>query len=583
MNMEVCPHTLKVLIEPSNEEEKNLCRRLRMVHVGGKAWQGFLTNRKLRWHFNLTEGREALSKSYEAIETGRPATGTRYVFRPHGAASDLRIYQKLFAYISDHLPRYMGCFDIGTGKTITALEVIARKNLEYPELQWVVVTPSAVITSWLADAAAHYPHLKIATLKRGQKRTDYARVLEGWGITPTGRKNDLEQQIWTTAEVMVINPEAMQSQRFYNWSRYQGLIIDESDMLTDPKSKTSEYLQKLGMRMDYVYQFSGTPFPNSTFEAWLQLYLVDPAILGTSYSDFKREFGVEDTEVAKIKVYQAMKQARNRGKSFAQVKKTLHRYRKIPFIAGPNTSDHIMEKVKPWAISVEKREVLKDLPPLTTITREVELSSAEKKFHDRIDKVLEELGGKGGGNLMRYRTLASGFLYLRDPETNERLDEVKVMDPDHEHSKVKEMRRIKEQFGDNQVVIWVEFDHEVNMLLPILGGRRKTAVVMGSKRTKDKDGELLAFREGRAQYVICHPRAVSKGNNDLKVASRMVFFSPSFSSGNWDQCVGRIERGGQKHPMTVIRLSTQGTIEPYMWQAVDRKMKLIDFIREVLK
>lgn len=479
----------------------------------------------------------------------------------------LRPYQKTEIKKALVLKKYGLYFDTGTGKTITALEIIDRVAIERPDFRWLVITPKSVIESWLVDAGDYFPHLQIATLARYKKAGYFKKLVKDIGHADEVKPSlkGIKDYIHKEFQIVIVNPEQVaerykwkidkrgkkrKSKNSYHranvdWRLFDGIMVDESAMMRSGDSAITNTLIRASDAMDYIYLLSGTPAPNDAFEFWGQMRCIFPELLGKSNYQFKQKFGYQD----KFKSWHLR----------------------------ANSEEKILEIIKPRCVFIEKRDVLKDLPPLTEIVRYTVESKVSKDNRYKIQDLLKE-GGFNIGHLAKLRTMASGFLYEQDVVTGERIGTII-----HNDDKINTLHEILGEIGDHKVIIWVQFDADIDRVLNITG-RNQTAIATG--RTKNLQKELSWFKgefPKRCKYLIAHPLSIGEGVNGLQsVCNICVFYNFNHSYDRYYQALSRLERSGQLHAMTVFIIITMDSIEVDMWEAVQRKQKFQDFVREKL-
>lgn len=512
--------------------------------------------------------------------------------------------------LKDGHDRYAFYLDTGTGKTITSLELIERLD---SGLRWLVITPKAVIESWLNDAREHFPDLDIATVAR-YKKADYfksiknckkadcvnyilksknvvivnpemvidrintnagsvtraIRLLEiiafhseemGQGlyyvpendplnyivkqVAKSGHIEEVEEQLFELKDPDDIEVTSKKQKSVFDVKAFDGLVVDESEMLQsggDGKYEASiaKFCIKLADRCKHVFLLAGTPAPNGPFEFFGQMRCVDPSLFGKSKYEFKQKYGYKD----KFNGWHCRK----------------------------GNESKILELVKKKAIFVKKRDVL-DLPPLTILNRIIVESEGAKKQRYSIEEIMNE-DGFNISQVMKYRELASGFLYEQDIATGERTGKAIRFSHEKRDYLANELKYI----GDYKVIIWIQFDESIDEILTITG-RSNTAIAAG--RTKSIENELDFFK-GKAQYLIAHPKSIGAGVDGLQeVCSYAVFFElPSY--GKWYQAISRLERNKQLEKMTVINMVCSGSIEEDMLKAIEKGQEFHDYVKEKL-
>jgi len=203
--------------------------------------------------------------------------------------------------------------EVGTGKTICSLSYVAKHNLKA-----IVIGPKVVRRNWVNEAQAWFPSLfkgKALELSLDKIRKDLA----------------LYESAARRASILSVNYEAAEKV----WDRLMlgglnlqdyVLICDESQMLKDPKSARSQFIMRIAPCFKRHILLSGTAVKNRRVELFPQLKVVNPNL------------------------YESADEIRA-----TTIGGTWHNMRRN-------------------YISMTKREVLKDLPPLISSIVEVEVN-----------------------------------------------------------------------------------------------------------------------------------------------------------------------------------------------------------------
>ena len=109
--------------------------------------------------------------------------------------------------------------------------------------------------------------------------------------------------------------------------------------------------------------------------------------------------------------------------------------------------------------------------------------------------------------------------------------------------------------GNDTAVVWCNLNDEGDFLEKIIDGGVQVA---GKHTDKDKEEKLAAFSEGNIRVLITKPKIAGFGLN-WQHCAHLTFF-PSHSFEQYYQCMRRCWRFGQKNPVTVDIVTTDGEI-----------------------
>jgi len=117
-------------------------------------------------------------------------------------------------------------------------------------------------------------------------------------------------------------------------------------------------------------------------------------------------------------------------------------------------------------------------------------------------------------------------------------------------------------------------------------GQHYTVEMINGDTPPSKRGDIInRFRHTPDPHVLLvHPKVLAHGLT-LVEASTLIFYGPIYSSEETKQIIERINRPGQKNPMTVVRIGAV-SLEWRIYKAVETKSmnedSLLDMYRAVL-
>lgn len=467
--------------------------------------------------------------------------------------------------IAERMFRYLYADPTGAGKTIEQLMIIDR----WKDRPWVVILPFGVIESWLDKVEKFFPHLKIFTVKSSCKAPYYKALCEKWGI-PKGTVAQCKQRLMECCDAVLINPEQVKKYA----SRFSGigeapwnLIVDESDILGSPTSQISKFVLKEFKKAQRGYLFSATP-ADTVFQLYTQVKYMDPTIFPYSYTKFKQLHGILD--VAGTRAIQ------KRG-GYGQV------YR-----PNPESWDFVKEKTKHLIRWLDKETIMPWLPPLTEEVYTIptpkdlpkpyrwDLAKAKKAYKESPEGFLE--------NVMSYREVASGFLYHNEEVYNRKKDKYERKRRDDwteyfKHGKIEALKYWLNKWEGEKVVVWIAFVEEADMILQAFG-RSQVAFCCNHKHSSGNTNEIEYWKE-HARILLAHHKTIGRGLDGLQhFCCKEIAYSPIYEAKVFEQMRDRLHRNGQESPVTMVKFSTIGTIEPSIWKANESKQKFTDFLKE---
>lgn len=435
-------------------------------------------------------------------------------------------HQRVCRAIADDFDAYAFFEDTGVGKTIQMLQIMEDK-IKMSGRPFIVVCPKTLIKSaWMDDSRQWFPGLRVLPISRNMKAADYVDIAAGWGMEfPRGITTaGMAMTLLPLAQIYLINPEAFKADiKDIRRLPVSGIVLDESTMVRN-LSDTTTVLTAYADSMQYRYALSGKPNPNGEMNYFGQMRFVDTSVFGKSFYSFRaRHF------------------------------ETFDRFGHV-WNVKEGSKELIADRVARRSISISKEECL-DLPEKTYERRSIELTGKPLKIYRQMEKdCIAELSNSFLAAPMKLtvmgklRQIAGGAVLLEDGSV-EGIHLVKLV----------ELQTVLDDIGDQQVIIWAQYRHEIRMIADHLRGNGKHVVTANSE-TKDVDADIAAFKSGEAQYMVAHPATLKFGVTFVK-CSYAVYYSKSYDYEEYYQSHDRIYRKGQCNHCTFISLIVEDSID----------------------
>lgn len=399
--------------------------------------------------------------------------------------------------------------DTGCGKTICGLEI--AKHLG----KTLILCPLSVIeTAWVEDCNNFYPELKI---------------INCWGSSKSERIKLLNSE----ADIYVMNYESFKIlKHIISNMNFKCMIVDESSVMKNMKSQITTDIMSMIDIIPRRFVLSGTPNPNSNLELFPQIKFVQPELFGISYLGWQATYFTQDL----TNPHYWYQTDENKEKLFARL------------------SD--------GSVFLKKEDCV-DLPPKVFEVKRFELGKEQKQYYDDMirdiqDNINEWSKFEFTAKLMKLREIVSGFVINKDGSIT-----------DFDTNKDKLLESAFEEIGDKPVIIWCQFQHEVDKLAEKYNG-----VALTSK-TKDRDLIIRQFKNGEIKKLFTHPKLLGKGLTFVNCTYN-IYYSLSFSYEEFRQSQDRIHRIGQDNKCTYIILQGKNTIDEKIYNCLRRKGNAVD-------
>lgn len=417
--------------------------------------------------------------------------------------------------------------EAGSGKTsavIWAADYLMNKGIIK---RMLVVCPLSIMQSaWQSDF-----------FKTAMHRT--VGIAHG---TPAKRK----QVINEANEVVIINYDGIEIvENEIKEGGFDLIVVDEANYIKTTTTKRWKALNRVVSPKAWLWLMTGTPASQSPADAYGLAKLVSPQSVPKFYGTFK------DSVLQKV-----------------------GQFRWVP---RPNAQDTVYRILQP-AIRFTKKECL-DLPDVMYTTREVELTPQQKKYYSKLKK---EMYMQASGEditvvnaavmLNKLLQVSSGSIYS---------DSGEVVDFDAANR----MAVLKEIIGEasHKVLVFCPFRHGIDKIVTELTKDNITCEAITGSVTASKRNDIFKRFQDTSdpKVLVIQPQAASHGVT-LHAANVVVFWSPVMSVETYIQCCARVDRAGQRNPMTVVHLqgsAVEKKIYDMLQNKIDIHSKLVDLYK----
>lgn len=424
------------------------------------------------------------------------------------------------------------CFnEQGTGKTASAIWAADFLMKERAIKRVLIICPLSIMDSaWRNDLFSFAMH----------------RTVE----IAHGAKKKRQEIINGDAEFVIINYDGVEivKEEVANGG-FDLIIVDEATHYKNAQSKRWKILASVMKPDTWLWLMTGTPAAQSPVDAYGLAKLVNP-------KEVPRFFG-----------------------AFREL--VMHKVTQFKWAPKPNATEIVYNALQP-AIRFTKEQCL-DLPEMTYVKREVELTAQQKKYYEILRKqMMTTAGGEqitaanAAVNMNKLLQISCGAVYSDTGETVE--FDVK--------NRYKVLREVIDE-SSQKVLIFVPFKHVIDILKEKLNKDGITNnVINGDVSANKRTAIFKEFQEtDNPRVLIIQPQAAAHGVT-LTAANTIVWWGPTSSLETYAQANARVHRSGQKHPCTVVQL--QGSpVEKRIYKMLDERInihtKMIDLYQDILE
>jgi len=143
-------------------------------------------------------------------------------------------------------------------------------------------------------------------------------------------------------------------------------------------------------------------------------------------------------------------------------------------------------------------------------------------------------------------------------------------------SKLRTLLRCIAGLKGEKAIIFTQFRATQDAIVGALEAEHvTTAVFHGEMGWREKEEALERFRNH--DQVLVSTEAGGEGRN-LQFARIVINYDLPWNPMRLEQRIGRVHRLGQEHPVRVVNLVSRGTLEAYVLEILDRKIRMFELV-----
>lgn len=464
-----------------------------------------------------SEERVLLRRDYEAgVREGRHPE--------HVTHSPLFPYQREGMLHLAFGERVMLADEMGLGKTIQAIAACALLHHLGKAERVLVVTPASLKTEWEEQIQRFTPlSLRLVFGGKSARAALYAQP-----TPPFFTIANYEQIVRDSLDI---------NERL----RPDIIILDEAQRIKNWSTKIAQSVKRLQSR--YAFVLTGTPIENRIDELRSLVDFLNPATLGPLFR-FNREFYAFD----------------ERGRPM--------NYQNL---------DLLRERIRPIVLRRRKADVETELPDRTDRNHFVALTPAMRDEYSSYEKQVAELLHRAKKRPLTPKEHDLLMILLNIMRMICDSPSLIKNNPCSDCPKIDELGRILDETLSSPDVKVIIFSEWVGMLEKVRAWAEKEDIGFawhtGSVPQKRRRAEILAFRQDPNCRLFLSTDSGGVGLN-LQNASVVINCDLPWNPAKLEQRIARAWRKNQRHPVTVINLVAERTIEHGMLSTLALKSQL---------
>ena len=357
----------------------------------------------------------------------------------------------------------------------------------------------------------------------------------------------------TDLHILIMNVEAFSTKKGLDFaakflSCHETLVaVDESTTIKNPGAKRTKNILRLSRLSKYRRILTGSPVTKSPLDLYTQCHFLDPYLLEhQSYYSFRTRYAL-------------MKTANFGGRS-------------VNIVIVYRNLDELSEKLKPFSYRVLKDDCL-DLPKKTFMKRIIQMTPEQNKVYQQMKKMaLAELNGKVTTTmnvvtqLMRMQQITCGHFKADDGTTQE-----------IKNNRITELVDVVDEI-QGKVVIWAHWRNDIETIVKHLKeeyGDNSVVTYYGDTTTEERQEAIKKMQDPNSsvRFLVGTPQTGGYGIT-LTGASTMIYYSNGYDLEKRQQSEARIDRIGQKKPMTYIDIIAEGTVDEKIVTSLKKKVNI---------
>jgi ERCC4-related helicase len=316
------------------------------------------------------------------------------------------------------------------------------------------------------------------------------------------------------------------------------IILDEGQRIKNWEAKTSNVVKSL--KSPFALVLSGTPLENRLDELYSVVQFIDDRRLAPAFRFFNRHRVVEDN-----------------GK-----------------VIGYKNLDELRENLKPILLRRTREGVLDQLPPRTTDIVRIPPTAEQLEIHTGNKQIVSMIARKPYITEMDMLRLRTALLMCRMSADSTFL--VDKQQPSYS-SKLEHLENLlRDLFAEEgrKAVLFSEWTTMLNLIEPILKKLNLDFVRLdGSVPQKKRQQLVHRFQNEPDCKLFITTNAGSTGLN-LQAANTVINVDLPWNPAILEQRIARAHRMGQKRPVQIYVLVTEGTIEESLLNTLSNKQNL---------
>ena len=408
--------------------------------------------------------------------------------------------------------------DMGLGKTIQGIGIAEMLRREANISKVLVVCPASVKSQWRSEIRRFCD--KDCQLVLGSAQERASQYDNGCFFTICNYEQVLR-------DILAIEK-----------AKWDLIILDEGQRIKNWETKTSRVIK--GLKSPFALVLSGTPLENRLDDLFSVIEFIDDRRLGPAFRFYNRHRMVDE-----------------KGK-----------------VLGYRNLDKLREKLKPLLLRRTRASVMKDLPPRTTEIVRITPTEEQLDLHGSHMRIVSSIVRKPYISEMDLLRLQKALLMCRMSADSTFLVDKQAPGYSSKLERLSDLLDDLHQEQDRKIILFSEWTTMLNLIEPELKKLGMNYVRLdGSVPQKKRQQLVHAFQNDPVYKLFVSTNAGATGLN-LQAANTVINVDLPWNPAVLEQRISRAHRMGQKNPVQVFVLVTEGTIEENLLATLSAKHEL---------
>jgi superfamily II DNA or RNA helicase len=408
--------------------------------------------------------------------------------------------------------------EMGLGKTIQGIGVAELLKREAGIRKTLIVCPASVKSQWCAEI---------------RRFSESSCDLVGGGAAERARQY-ADETFFTVCNYEQVLRDILSIEQV----KWDLIILDEGQRIKNWEAKTSRVMK--GLRSPFALVLSGTPLENRLDELFSVAEFIDERQLGPAFHFFHRHRVVDE-----------------RGK-----------------VLGYKNLDDLRRRLAPMLLRRTRQGVMGQLPPRTTEIVRITPTDEQQDLHGAHMRIVSSIVRKKFITEMDLLRLQKALLMCRMAANSTYLVNKEKPGFSSKLEKIGELLRDLSEEPDRKAIVFSEWTTMLDLIEPILAENGLDYVRLdGSVPQKKRQLLVNRFQRDAACRIFLTTNAGATGLN-LQAANTVINVDLPWNPAMLEQRIGRAHRMGQKRPVQVFVLVTEGTIEENLLTTLSAKHEM---------